>query len=138
MNALPLAVFDTNVVVSGLLNPHGIPGRLLDLVLARRARLVYDDRVLREYFEVLTRAKFGFGEESLRVFFGIFPFQERVLAQPWCHGALPDPTDAPFLEVALAGGVPLVTGNLRHFPEACRGPAEVLSPAEWMARVFGA
>jgi predicted nucleic acid-binding protein len=44
---------------------------------------------------------------------------------------LPDPDDAPFLEVALAASADcLVTGNRKHFPARCRCGVEVLSPAQ--------
>lgn len=48
-------VLDTNVLVSGLLNPHGSPGRLLDHFLAGDITLLVDDRILAEYGEVLRR-----------------------------------------------------------------------------------
>lgn len=47
---------------------------------------------------------------------------------------LPDRSDEPFLEVALAAGVPLVTGNLRHYPPKLRRGVEVLSPAEYVKK----
>ena len=43
---------------------------------------------------------------------------------------LPDPDDAPFLEVAAATESILVTGNSRHFPKKAREGVVVLSPAE--------
>jgi predicted nucleic acid-binding protein len=48
---------------------------------------------------------------------------------------LPDPDDAPFLECARAAGVPLVTGNARHFPKRQCAGVEVLTPAEFVERV---
>ena len=47
---------------------------------------------------------------------------------------LPDVTDAPFLEVALAAGAPLVTGNVQHCPGKCRRGVRVLTPAEYIAQ----
>ena len=55
----PVWVFDTNVLVSGLLSPAAPPGRLLDVLLARRLRLAVDDRVELEYREVLARPRLG-------------------------------------------------------------------------------
>jgi hypothetical protein len=48
-------------------------------------------------------------------------------------GNLPDPDDAPFLECARTAGVPLVTGNLRHFPKSVAGKVPVLTPAQFVA-----
>ncbi len=48
---------------------------------------------------------------------------------------LPDVKDAPFLEVALAAGVPLVTGNADHFPASHRRLVEVVPPAAYLERL---
>lgn len=45
--------------------------------------------------------------------------------------ALPDDSDAAFAEVALSAGVPLVTGNVRHFPAAKLTGLKVMTPAEF-------
>jgi hypothetical protein len=45
---------------------------------------------------------------------------------------MPDPHDACFLEVAIEAGVPLVTGNLRHFPAKLRHGAQMFSPADFI------
>ena len=49
------AVFDTNVIVSGLLTGTGTCGRLLDLVLEGEVVLCADQRLLAEYREVASR-----------------------------------------------------------------------------------
>lgn len=54
MDEAPTWVFDTNVVVSGLLSPLGPPGRLIDMVLARQLRMTLDERIEAEYREVLS------------------------------------------------------------------------------------
>lgn len=125
-------VLDTNVLVSALLSPFGAPGRILDLALAGKVRLVYDDRVLAEYRAVLVRPKFGFDRRHIDTLLeecagAGFP----VLAPPLSL-ALPDPADAVFVEVAAAAQAPLVTGNGRHFPpDLCTGVL-VLAPAAFL------
>lgn len=48
---------------------------------------------------------------------------------------LPDPDDAPFLEVALAARADaLITGNLRHYPTQARQGMAVLDPASFVDR----
>jgi len=42
-------VLDTNVLVSGMINAFGAPGRIADLVRERHVELVVDDRILAEY-----------------------------------------------------------------------------------------
>ena len=53
------AVFDTNVIVSGFLSPHGFPGRIVDWLRAGAVKAVWDDRIIAEYSEVLGRATLG-------------------------------------------------------------------------------
>ncbi len=45
---------------------------------------------------------------------------------------LPVPDDAPFLEVAVAANLPLVTGNIDHFPSAACPSVSVQTPAQFM------
>ena len=128
MGDAPIWVLDTNVLVSGLLSPTGPPGRLLDVLLARRLRLAVDDRVELEYREVLARPRLGIEPVRRDAFLAILQFQNHVAALPWPHRASPDEDDAIFLEVALQTPArTVVTGNLRHFPPACRGPVTVWS-----------
>src|SRR5204863_1680233 len=96
-------VVDTNVLVSGLLSPHGPPGRIVDGIVAEDLRVLFDDRILDEYREVLLRPKFGFGPRDIDdVMDQIVSAGEQVSAPP-VDVELPDPDDLPFLEVALAG-----------------------------------
>ncbi len=127
-------MLDTNVVVSGLLNSFGAPGRVLDLALAGELTVAYDDRVLSEWREMLRRDKFGFSAadvESLLAFFE----EEGLGTSPSPLGAeLPDPGDLPFLEVAREAGATLVTGNLKHYPPEKREEVEVMAPAAYLER----
>ena len=131
MGEPPIWVFDTNVVVSGLLSPFAPPGRLLDLILGRALHMAYDDRIEAEYREALSRPLFRIPAGRREAFLAILLFQRHVTAGPWPHPPSPDPDDQTFLEVAAATvAQTLVTGNARHFPNSCRGPVRVLSPAE--------
>lgn len=58
-------VIDTNVLVSGVMNPHGPPGRIVDGVLAGDFTVLYDDRMMSEYWEVLGRPTFGFNDADI-------------------------------------------------------------------------
>lgn len=51
-------VYDTNVVVSGLLSGRGIPALLLDLVFNIRVSLYLSAEIFNEYGLVLGRPKF--------------------------------------------------------------------------------
>jgi len=48
-----IVVIDSNVLVFGMINPHGPPGRLVDLLRSGVVRSAVDDRILAEYVDVL-------------------------------------------------------------------------------------
>lgn len=131
MSDLPQWVLDTNVLVSGLLSPHGPPGRLVDALLARKLQLVVDDRITDEYREVLARPKFRMDGARVAAFLAILSFQRHVSAMARKGLSASDPDDTAFLEVAVASEQrTLVTGNTKHFPAKGRGPVRLLTPAE--------
>ncbi len=59
-------VLDTNVIVSGLLQPKGNPAQVLALALAGAVQVAHDERILAEYKEVLPRPRFKFDQEKIR------------------------------------------------------------------------
>jgi uncharacterized protein len=126
-------VLDTNVLVSGLLNPFGPPGRIVLMVAAGKLSLCYDARILCEYRGVLSRPAFGFRADQVDCLFEqIRTAGEPVAAAPLPH-RLPDRDDEPFLEVAVAAAIEyLVTGNIRHYPGQARGAIRVVSPASFL------
>ncbi|MDF1523218.1 MAG: PIN domain-containing protein, partial [Trueperaceae bacterium] len=93
-----------------------------------------DARILVDYEQVLARPRFGFAPDAVDALIGFIATEgEHVVAAPW-RETLPDPDDAPFLEVAVAGGAAcLVTGNLAHFPVDARGGVAVRTPAAFVA-----
>jgi putative PIN family toxin of toxin-antitoxin system len=126
-------VLDTNVLVSGLLQPFGPSGQIVRLAASGELILCHDARILAEYQEVLLRDKFSFDPERVEALLeqikadGI-PVTARPLAI-----RLPDPDDEAFLEIALAGEAQcLVTGNAKHYPAEARQEIEVLSPRSFI------
>lgn len=96
-------VLDTNVLVSAFLNPAGAPAQVLTLVLAGELRVLFDQRILDEYADVLARPRFEIDPaDAAEVLRQLKADGERVVASA---GAVqvPDPDDAAFLEVALSG-----------------------------------
>ncbi len=126
-------VLDTNVLISGLLNPFGAPGRIVQWAAAGKLSLCYDARILCEYRGVLLRPAFQFQANHVECLLE----QIRSAGEPVASGPLscrlPDCNDEPFLEVALAAKAEcLVTGNLRHYPASARGGVWVLAPAPFV------
>jgi putative PIN family toxin of toxin-antitoxin system len=129
-------VLDTNVLVSGLLNPHGAPGRVVDLLLDGKLRLLYDDRILSEYLNVLARPHLGIQPEQARAVVGYVRLSgERVTALPLPQDALPDAGDLAFAEAAITGKAEaLVSGNLKHFAGLEAYGVNLLSPAAFLKK----
>lgn len=128
-------VLDTNVLVSALLTRDGPAARILDAVLAGRLFLVFDDRILQEYEEVLHRKRFGFEPEDIKTLLDFIRFEGEEVVAPPLKITLPDPDDLIFVEVAIAGRADaLVTGNKKHYPEGCCGVIPVISPSEFLSR----
>ncbi len=125
-------VLDTNVLVSGLLNPYGPPGRIVQVVASGELQLCLDARILAEYREVLRRPAFPFhGEEVDALLRQVHAVGEPVAAT--LAQALPDSDDEPLLEVAIGADAEyLVTGNIRHFAVNSRSGVRVVSPAEFL------
>ncbi len=131
-------VLDTNVLISGMLNPHGPPGRIVDLLRSGTLTLVVDDRILAEYEDVLRRERFEryFPPSARQDVIEFLRAESHCIACSVVVETLPDGGDIPFLETALTEKVPLVTGNTKHFPRELRGGCVVLSPAELLRRHF--
>jgi putative PIN family toxin of toxin-antitoxin system len=124
-------VLDTNVVVSGFLNPHNSPGALVLYATEGRFQVCFDARILSEYREVLLRPRLGIKRSQVEDFISQIEAEGVPIVSKGLLRRLPDRDDEPFLEVALAGEAKyLVTGNMKHFPkEACRGVSVVLPKA---------
>ena len=126
-------VLDTNVVVSGLLNPHGKPGTILQMVVSRAVTICYYARIITEYRDVLLRPKFPIDEAEVDAILEQIEAAGHLVVTSPLPQNLPDPDDEPFLEVAMSGEAEcLVTGNVKHYPEDHRRGMKVVSPAEFV------
>ena len=131
-------VLDTNVLISGMLNPLAPPGRIVDLLRSGTLRLTVDDRILGEYTDVLRREYFlrYFGKSEREDIIEYFIRNSCYTLSSIVVNNLPDPGDVPFLEIALTAGVPLITGNLKHFPENATMGCVVVSPRHFIDEIF--
>ena len=131
-------VLDTNVLVSGLINAFGAPGRIVDLIREKRVEIVVDDRMLSEYADVLSRPKFRsyFQASDVRAIMCFLEYDSRYVVSNLTISNLPDPDDAPFIEVAMTAGVPLITGNTKDYPPHCRRKVSVLTPVDFLQNRF--
>jgi uncharacterized protein len=128
-------VIDTNVVVSGLLNPHGPSARVLDAVLDGRLKLVYDARILAEYRDVLHRPRLKLAPDKITAFLNGLQGQTKVTPSPLAVAGS-DADDIVFVEAALATtDKTIVTGNLADYPPEILHGARVLTPAQAAAEL---
>jgi putative PIN family toxin of toxin-antitoxin system len=120
-------VLDTNVLVSALINPPGVHAAVLGLVLNGKLTVGYDNRILDEYREVLSRQRFHFKKSLiLQLLDYIRQAGEFVAAEPLRIASVSE-DGRMFYEVAMTGKAGyLITGNKRHFPseEIVRTPKE--------------
>ncbi len=126
------AVYDTNIIVSGLLRKEGIPAFPLDLATQGHVKLILSQDILGEYEEVLLRPKFNFSQKLIKRLLQKLRARGKVVKPKTTVTVLGDIADNKFLECAISGKAKyLVTGNTRHFPfRAFRG-INVVSPREF-------
>lgn len=126
-------VLDTNVLISGILNPDGNPGKILGLLINEQIRLVTDSRVSDEYHRVLKRPRFRLTDSEVSVLTDfIDSVSDEVVTGPSTLTAN-DPDDQKFLEVAQTAQADyLVTGNLADFPVSEATGFSIVSPADFI------
>jgi putative PIN family toxin of toxin-antitoxin system len=126
-------VLDTNVLVSGLLSPHGAPARILNLIVNGDVILVLDSRIFSEYSDVLKRKRFSFPSDAVDEILSFIRNAGIFVSPNPLHPTIPDLDDLPFVEVAAHEHVPVVTGNLRHF-RGCG--VSVMTPKEFIDGIY--
>lgn len=115
------AVIDTNVLVSALLSSYDDAATVLVVgkLFSGEVIPLFSDEILKEYNEVLRRAKFHFSEQTVSMLIQtIEKYGERVVPSPTGE-LLSDIKDLPFYEVVVEkqdDEAYLVTGNMKHFP----------------------
>ncbi len=126
------AVIDTNILVSGLMQPASPPGVVLQAIAQRSLTPVVCDEVLAEYRAVLPRARLRLPAEGVTTLLHAMERLADWVNVPGYTGepAVPDAGDWPFIACALAAGCPVITGNLRHFPPTLG--VQVLTARSWL------
>lgn len=127
-------VFDTNVIVSALLtlHPDSPTATLLNMVLEGTIIPLYNEEILSEYCDVLSRPKFKFSHDQIQRVLALIRLGISLERTP-SDFDFQDLDDAVFYEVALSKEDSyLVTGNLKHFPQVDK----VVLPAEMLAIIL--
>jgi putative PIN family toxin of toxin-antitoxin system len=135
-NNLMNIILDTNVLVSGLINPHGYPGVIIGLLLNNKIILCYDSRMLFEYEKVLSYPKFEFDKKDIQSLVDFIKEEGLPVISERVDYKLKDKSDLPFLEVVLSSNSKyLVTGNIKHYPDNIKD-VHIITPAQFITNYF--
>ncbi len=114
------AVIDTNVLVSSMLKFKSIPWYITYLVEDNTIIPLFNEEILREYYEVLTRNDFDFEQKRVEELIqliktkGVFTEKEKIIE------SFVDKDDVVFFEIVMSArstmDAYLVTGNMKHYP----------------------
>ena len=129
-------MIDTNVLVSAMLKWDSAPGIVLALAFDGPIIPILNKEIVAEYREVLSRPKFHFTEDIIRDVMdslnavGVYVDAEKIDIE------LPDPKDRVFYEVVMEErkqkDAYLVTGNIKHFPDA----AFIVTPRQMVDLIY--
>lgn len=113
------AVFDTNILVSGLISPKGSPAKLLNFWQKREFILITSKKILQEVKRVLAYPKIAKtycldGETTTDFLKGLSIFSEVVEPRKRIKIIKKDPADNKFIEAALAGKADFIVSGDRH------------------------
>ena len=122
-------VLDTNIIVSAFLNPRGLPAEIIALVVTKKVVVCYDNKILSEYTEVLTRAKFGFNAELVHDFLEFIKNNGEYIVAEVQKIQFNDEDDKKFYDVYKSSEAEyIVTGNIKHYPQE----KNILTPKEFI------
>ena len=116
-------VIDTNVLVSALItrNENSPTVQILRFLANGNIVPVYSEDIVKEYNEVLRRAKFKLSESLIiNLLKDIMDNGLKITELAEVSETMPDPKDIVFYAVTLSAqdkDAFLVTGNGKHFPE---------------------
>lgn len=116
-------VIDTNVLVSALItrNENSPTVQILRFLANGNIVPVYSEDIVKEYNEVLRRAKFKLSESLIiNLLKDIMDNGLKITELAEVTETMPDPKDIVFYAVTLSAqdkDAFLVTGNCKHFPE---------------------
>ena len=110
-------VLDTNILVSSLIST-GPPAQIMDLVAYERIVPIYNDLILYEYWDVLSREKFKFSSDQIiRLIDGITKTGILIENPEPSYFKMADEDDRIFFDTAWQASAYLTTGNIKHFPQ---------------------
>ncbi|MEA2027240.1 MAG: putative toxin-antitoxin system toxin component, PIN family [Chloroflexota bacterium] len=135
-------VVDTNVWISGLINPDGTPGHLVEAAVVGRIDPVVSWELVRELFDVLARSRIRrlrIEEQDIDDLVATFG---QLLPEVVVEVEIRDPDDVAVVAAAIAGNADAIATGDRDFldDESLRSwlrerGTEVLTPREMVDRL---
>lgn len=114
------AIIDTNVIVSAVISKHldSNPAKIIRAIVHERIVPLFNDEIIEEYREVLSRSKFHLTQTQIDAVLKAVVTDGLNLERTPAEGVeFPDPKDIVFYEIDLSKEDSyLVTGNIKHFP----------------------
>ena len=112
-------VIDTNVLSSAILNWDSVPGNILELTFRGTIVPLLNDKVIKEYREVLSRPKFHLTQDIVEGIVGELERLGQFIDAEELDVYFMDANDRMFYEIAVeerkSRDTYLVTSNIRHF-----------------------
>ncbi|HSQ27620.1 MAG TPA: putative toxin-antitoxin system toxin component, PIN family [Anaerolineales bacterium] len=130
-------ILDTNVLVSGLIKRNSKPEQIIDAILTRKIQLVIDERVFKEYQDVLHRPKLNIPKDRADAVLSFIAFSSvwiECTPVNFSQYEIIDEGDLPFAELAINKNAILILGNFKHFQYLLRFNIQVLSPDEFLSK----
>jgi putative PIN family toxin of toxin-antitoxin system len=121
-------VLDTNILVSSLLTA-GPPAIIVDLVADGKIISFYSNPILQEYWDVLSRKKFGFTSAQVsRLINDIVRTGITIEGKQLDKNKKINEDDRIFYDAAVEAKAYLITGNIKHFPKE----SFIATPAQFL------
>ena len=114
------AVIDTNVIVSSMLKAESVPGQIVKLVTKNIITPLLNEEIYTEYYDVLTRNKFGLNQKDIEDLLISIKRNAIYLNREQTLEDFIDKDDIVFFEIVMSArntmDAYLVTGNIKHYP----------------------
>jgi len=113
------------------MSTNGPPAKILAQIMNGKLRILYDNRILFEYIDVLSRKEFGFNNEIINDMADFFKNEGEYINADPSNEIFHDKTDKKFYEVYKSGEAQyLITGNRKYFPNE----TAIVTPAEFLVK----
>lgn len=114
------AVIDTNVIVSSMLKAESVPGQIAKLVTKNIITPLLNEEIYTEYYDVLTRNKFGLNQKDIEDLLKSIKRNAIYLNREQTLEDFINKDDIVFFEIVMSArntmDAYLMTGNIKHYP----------------------